>query len=79
MWPHAILKSSCMWYEQEIETDETVLQILYTDFFPFMQLFFFLKKVQHVKPKMHNTFKKILTKFSGPPSHLFTSPVYTMC
>lgn len=41
MWPHAIVKSSCMGYEQEIETDKTVIQILYTDFFfPFMQLFF---------------------------------------
>lgn len=42
-----------MWYEQEIGTDKTVLQILYTDFFfPIhATFFFFLKKVQHVKPK----------------------------
>lgn len=63
MWPHAIFKSSCMGYEQEIETDKTVIQILYTDFFPIHATFFFLKNVQYVKPKTHNTFLKILTKF----------------
>lgn len=40
MWPHAIFKSSCMGYEQEIETDKTVIQILYTDFFPIHATFF---------------------------------------
>lgn len=44
MWPHAIVKSSCMGYEQEIETDKTVIQILYTDFFSHSCNFFFLKK-----------------------------------
>lgn len=60
MWPQAIVKSSCMWYEQEIGTDKTVLQILYTDFFfPFMQLFFFLKKSSTCKAKKRTIhFKK---------------------
>lgn len=39
-------------YEQESETEKTVLQILYTDFFFSHSCnFFFLKKLKHVKPK----------------------------
>lgn len=67
-------------YEQESETEKTVLQILYTDFFfPFMQLFF-LKKVKTCEAKMYNTlFFNMNSFFSGPPSHLFTFPMYIMC
>lgn len=32
-------------------------------FFPIHATFFFLKNVQYMKPKTHNTFLKILTKF----------------
>lgn len=38
----------------ETKTDKTVLQILYTYFFPIMQLF--LKKVKHVKPNVQSIF-----------------------
>lgn len=40
IWPCTIFNSSCMGYEQEIETDKTVLQILYTDIFPIHATFF---------------------------------------
>lgn len=48
-------------------------------FFPFMQLFF-LKKVKTCEAKMYNTlFFNMNSFFSGPPSHLFTFPMYIMC
>lgn len=50
MWPCTGFNSSCVGYEQETETDKTVLQILYTDFPP-IHATFFLKKVQRVRPK----------------------------
>lgn len=50
IWPCTMSILVCMGCDQETEIGKTVLQILYTDFFPTMQPFF-LKNVQHVKPK----------------------------
>lgn len=64
-----------MGYEQEIETDKTVLQILYTDFFPIHATFLKKKKkFKHVKPK--HTFFFIINYFFFWSS--FTS-VYISC
>ena len=47
----------CMGYEQEIETDKTVLQILYTDFFSIHATFFLKKKASRSSRALNSKLK----------------------